>query len=160
MSRRKPRCPFFFPSRCKSELIRKELKKTGQKKARAFSCRKDFFGFRKISHSSQIHQQLHGILSFSLLCFIACPWKYMREGEYCHSATHVSWDMQGLLFVLETQQLYQGYSWAPCSLHIFLSGPNVPFSTSYEYPGVSQSTCKQNQQVLGIEMKFTFLSSS
>lgn len=27
-------------------------------------------------------------------------------GVSCHSASHVSWDMQGLLFVLETQELY------------------------------------------------------
>lgn len=41
-----------------------------------------------------------------LLCFINCPWKYMGGKISCHSASRVSWDMQGLLFVLETQELY------------------------------------------------------
>lgn len=45
-------------------------------------------------------------ISFSCLCYVSYPWKYMGEGKSCHSASHVSWDMQGLLFVLETQELY------------------------------------------------------
>lgn len=119
--------------------MKRKFKKIGKKNVSNTSCRmnKEHYTLIMILRSqaflspSQIHQQHQSILPFSLFSFIACLWKYMeRKKKKCHSARPVSWDMKGLLFVLETWELYQGYSWTSVLSTFFLQDPVCLFQLS------------------------------
>lgn len=84
-------------------------------------------GFETLGFFASLSSQLLSITpkhSFFLFVLFLCLFLgTYGETKSCHSATRVSWDMQGLLFVLETEKLYLGYSWASALSMFFFQDP-------------------------------------